>query len=78
MQGVGHRRCQSAWPDLFVHIPRHTLDGGLPFRYPLLGFVDTLQAGLPETFVLRHTANGVNLPLDICRNEPTVSPHASL
>ena len=78
VQSVGHRRGQVELPDLLVHIPRHKLDGGLHFWNDPLGFVDALQAGLTETFVLRHAANGVKLPLDICRNEPTVSPHAAL
>src|SRR5712691_6896866 len=78
VQGVGHRRCQVELPDLFLHIPRNKLDGGLHFRHHPLGFVDALQAGLTEAFVLRHAANGVNLLADICRNEPTVSPHATL
>ena len=78
VQGVGHRRCQVELPDLFLHIPRNKLDGGLHFRHHPLGFVDALQAGLTEAFVLRHAANSVNLLADICRNEPTVSPHASL
>ena len=78
MQGVGHRWGQSELPDLLVHIPRNKLDGGLHFRHHPFGFVDALQAGLTETFVLRHAANGVKLPMDICRNEATVSPHASL
>jgi len=78
MQDVGHRRGQVDLPHLLVHIPRHKLDGGLHFwNYPL-GFVDALQAGLTETFVLRYAANHFNLLLDIGRNEPTVSPHASL
>ena len=33
---------------------------------------------LTETFVLRHAANGVNLCVDICRNELAVSTHAAL
>ena len=78
VQGVGHRRGQVELPDLLAHIPRDKLDGGLHFRHHPLGFVDPLQAGLTETFVLRHAANGVNLRLDICRNEPAVAPHAAL
>ena len=77
MQGVGHRRRQVELTDLLAHIPRHKRDRGLHFRHHPFGFVDALQAGLTEPFVLRHAANGVNLPLDICRNEPTVSPHAA-
>ena len=63
VQGVGHRRGQVELPDLLAHIPRHKLDGGLHFRHHPLGFLDALQACLTETFVLRHAANGVNLPL---------------
>ncbi len=78
MQDVGHRRGQVELPHLLVPIPRHKLDGGLHFWNDPLGFVDALQTGLTETFVLRHAANHFHLSLDICRNEPTVSPHASL
>src|SRR5712691_8787346 len=78
VQGVGHRRCQVELPDLLWHIPRNTLDGGLHVRHHPLGFVDAFQAGLTEAFVLRHAANGVHLLADICRNAPTVSPHATL
>ena len=78
VQSVGHQRGQVELPDLLGHISRHKLDGGLHFWNDPLGFVDALQAGLTETFVLRHAANGVNLSLDICRHESTVSPHATL
>jgi len=78
MHGVGHRRCQVELPDLLPHIPRHTLDGGLHFRNHPLGFLDPLQAGLPEAFVLGHGTNGVNLRSNICRNKLAVSAHAAL
>src|SRR6266849_4930017 len=78
MQSVGHRRGQVELTDLLLHITRNKLDGGLHFRNHPLSFFDPLQAGLTETLMLGNTANGVHLCLDICRNEPTVSPHASL
>ena len=78
MQSVGHRRGQVELTDLLLHITRNKLDGGLHFRHHPLGFLDALQACLTETFVLRHVAKGVHLLADICRNEPTVSPHATL
>jgi hypothetical protein len=43
-----------------------------------LGFIDALQGRLTEAFVLRHAAHRVDLPLDICRKEPTVAPHTAL
>ena len=78
MHGVGHRRCQVELRDLLPHIPRHKLDRGLHFRNHPRGFVDPLQAGLTETFVLRHAANRVHLCLDIGRNELAIATHAVL
>src|SRR5918911_4580545 len=78
VQGVGHRWGQGELPDLLPHIPRHKLDRGLHFRHHALGFVDPIQAGLRETFVLRTTTNAANLCADIGRNEPTISAHAAL
>jgi hypothetical protein len=78
MQGVGHRRAQVELPHLLVHIPRHKLDGGLHVGHHPLGFGDALQAGLMETCMLGNGANRGNLCVDICRNESTVAPHASL
>src|ERR687883_463582 len=78
VQGIGHRRGQGELPDLLPHIPRHKLDRGLHFRHHALGFVDPIQAGLRETFVLRTTTNAANLCADIGRNEPTISSHAAL
>jgi hypothetical protein len=78
VQSAGHGRAQVELPHLLVHIARHKLDGGLHFGHDPLGFVDALQAGLTETFMLRHAANHGHLLADICRKEPTVAPHASL
>ena len=78
VQGVGHRRGHVELPDLLPHIPRNKLDRGLHFRNHSLGFVNPIQAGLRETFVLRNAANGANLCADICRNEPTIAAHAAL
>jgi hypothetical protein len=78
VQGVGHWRGQSELPDLLPHIPRHKLDRGLHFRHHALGFVDPIQAGLREPFVLRNTAHDANLFADIGCNEPTVAAHAAL
>jgi hypothetical protein len=78
VQGVGHRWAQVELPHLRVSIARDKLDGGLHFGNHSLGFVEALQASLTETFLLYHAANRVNLCGDICGNEPTVAPHASL
>src|SRR5262249_62061104 len=66
------------WPALLGHSARHQLDGGLHGRHAPLGFLEALQACLPETGVRRHVAQGGHLWADICRNEPTVAPHATL
>ena len=78
MHGVGPQRCQVKLTDLLSHLTRNKLDRGLHFRNHPFGFVDPLQAGLTETFVLRHAANRVHLCVDICRNELAVAPHAAL
>jgi len=78
MHGVGPQRCQVKLTDLLSHLPRNTFDRGLPFRNHSLGFVDPIQAGLTETFVLRHAADRVHLCVDICRNELTIATHAAL
>src|SRR5262245_31248556 len=78
MHGVGPQRCQVKLTDLLSHIPRNKFDRGLHFRNHSLGFVDPIQAGLTETFVLRHPADRVHLCVDICRNELTVATHAAL
>jgi hypothetical protein len=78
MHGVGPQRWQIKLTDLLSHIPRNKCDRGLPFRNHSLGFVDPIQAGLTETFVLRHASDRVHLCVDICRNELTVATHAAL
>ena len=78
MHGVGLQRCPVKLTDLLSHRTRNTFDRGLHCRNHSLGFVDPLQAGLTETFVLRHTADRVHLCVDICRNELTVATHAAL
>ena len=78
MHGVGPQRCQVKLTDLRSHIPRNQFDRGLHLRNHSLGFVDPIQAGLTETFVLRHAADRVHLCVDICRNALTVATHAAL
>ena len=78
MHGVGPQRCQVKLTDLLSHIPRNKFDRGLHFRHHSLGFVDPIQAGLTETFVLRHAADRVHLCVDSCRHELTVATHAAL
>ena len=64
--------------DLLAHIPRDELDGRLHFGHHALGFLDTLQAGLAEVFLLGNGADRVDVVLDIPRNELAVATHAAL
>src|SRR4029453_2615514 len=64
--------------DLLAHISRDECDGRLHFRHHPLGFLNPLQACLTEAFMLSNAAHGVNLYLDIGRNELAVAAHAAL
>ena len=66
--------CLTCWP----HIPRDELDGGLHFGHHALGFLETLQAGLAELFLLGNGADRVDVALDIPGNELAVATHAAL
>jgi hypothetical protein len=63
---------------LAPHIPRDELDGGLHFGYDPLGFLETIQTRLAETFLLGHITDRINMTLDITRNELAVATHAAL
>ena len=78
MHREGLRWCQRQLFDLLAHIPRDKRDGGLHFGHHALGFVETLQAGLTEPFLLRNGADRVDVALDISSNQLTVAPHAAL
>jgi hypothetical protein len=64
--------------DLLAYISGDELDGCLHFRHDPLGFIDPIEAGRAEAFLLGHGANAADLRSNISRNEPTVSAHAAL
>src|SRR5215471_1004920 len=78
VHGEGDGRCDIELSDLAPHIPGDKLDGGSHFGHDTLGFVDALHATLAETFLLGHSANGVDMPLHVSSNESAVSTHAAL
>jgi hypothetical protein len=78
MRPIGHRWGQVEPADLLAHIARDNVDGGLHCRHHPLGFVAPIQAVLREGFVLGDAANGVDVALDIGRNELAVSPPPAL
>jgi hypothetical protein len=49
----------------------------LHFGHNALRFLDALEAGLTEPFLLRNGANRRDVLLDIARNELAVAPYAA-
>src|SRR5215467_1915835 len=78
VHGKGDRRRYIELLDLLSDITRDELDGRLHFGHHPLGFLDTLQAALTESFVLGNGANLLDACLDIRGNEAAVSAHAAL
>src|SRR5262245_23564385 len=78
MHGERLRRCQLQLFDLLTHIPRDELNGRLHFGHHALGFLNPIEARLAESFLLRNGANGIDVLLNIPRNELAVAPHAAL
>ena len=65
VHGEGGGRRQIELIDLLPPITRDELDGRLHFRNDALGFLNALQAGLAEPFVLGNGANLLDVLLDI-------------
>jgi len=78
MHREGGGLCQTQLIDLLSHITGDKLDGGLHFRHDPLGFFNSFQATLAESFVLSQGANLIDVALDIGGNELAVSAHAVL
>src|SRR5215510_8436123 len=78
VHGEGCGLLQVELIDLLPNIARDELDGGLHFRHHPLSFLDALQAGLAEPFVLGNSANLLEVRLEIRGHELAVSTHAAL
>ena len=65
MHGEGDRRRQVELSDLLPDITGDERNGRLHFRHHPLGFLDTLQTALAESFVLGNGANVLDVSLNI-------------
>src|SRR5215831_12982534 len=74
----GNRRCDIELSDLAPHITGDKLDSGSHFGHDTLGFLDTLQTALAQSFVLGNGANVVDVPLNIRGDELAVAAHPAL
>src|SRR5512132_2394084 len=78
MHDKGDRRRYIELIDLLIDITRDELDGRLHLWHHPLGFLDTFQAALAESFVLGNGANLLDVLLDIRGDELAVSAHPAL
>src|SRR5215208_2413811 len=78
MHGKGDRRRYIELIDLLTDITRDELDSRLHLWHHPLGFLDTFQAALAESFLLGHGANLLDVLLDIRGDELAVSAHPAL
>ena len=78
MHGEGDGRRYIELRDLVPHITGDKLDGGSHFGHDTLGFLDTLQTALAESFVLGNGANVLDMPLNIGGDELAVAAHSAL
>ena len=78
VQGVRRGLRQSQLAHLLPHVPGDELDRGLHFGNHALRFLDTLQTRLTEVCLLGNGTDGMELGMDITRNEFAVTTHAAL
>src|SRR5215831_17265563 len=78
VHGKGDRWRAIELIDLLSDITRDERDGRLPCGHHPLGFLDTLSAALPESFVRGNGAPLLDALLDIRGHEAAVSAHPAL
>ena len=78
VHGVGRWLRKVELAHLLAHIPRDELDRGLHGGHHALGFLDTLQACLPEVFLLGNGADRVEVVLDIPGNKLAIATDTAL
>src|SRR5215467_16251708 len=78
VQGEGDGRRDSELRDLVPHIPGDKREGGSHFGHDTLGFLDTLQTALAESFVLGTGAHVLDVPVKIGGDALAVAAHPAL